>query len=215
MTEVSDENHLLNLFHILYKEKWLISLFLILGAIIGLVYNVLTETTRYKISSTLIINKEQSNIFYESSYTQEDFLMYEKVLNTYLELATSDVIINKVAPQFSSYTNKQIKNMVSVKNIPETFLLEISVQGTDPDELLKLNQSYTKTVIEECYRILPVGHLTIVEEAKLPTSPLPSKRISTLCIGALLGLLIAFCIIYFKSFKYTLKMSISQQTDNI
>lgn len=205
------DNHILNLFKTIRKNKWLISCLFLIGALVGLLFNKLTDKVCYETSATLIINKHTSNLMTNDIYTQEDLAMYEKVLNTYEELAKSDMIITTVASQFPSYDDEQIRQMVTSSTISNTFFLKISVQGEHPQDITQIANTYTQTVINNCYHVLPIGNLTIVAAPQLPTKPLPSNLIPHIVIGAFLGLLIALCLIYYKSLKHMNTLTLINQ----
>lgn len=207
MQEVS----LLDILKEVKRGIWIIACLCLVGVFVAGAMTVVTDKRLYEVTSSLVISKESARIFYDDQYTQADINMYEKISNTYVEIAKSNTVVDQVAEQFPKYTSKEIRKMVTPSAIAGTLILEFKGVGAERKEIMEMTNAYSQVMIEECTRILPVGQLEIVDEAKLPETPLPSKFSLNVIIGFMLGGVLSILIILGRMFYEGSKIRRSEE----
>ena len=196
MQEVS----LLDIFKEVKRGAWIIVCLCLIGAFASGGISIAIDQKLYEAHSSLVISKESARIFYDDQYTQGDINMYEKISNTYVEIAKSNTVVDKIAEQFPQYTSNEIRKMVTPKAVSGTLILEFTGVGPARKEIMEIVNAYSAVMIEECNRILPVGQLEVVDEAKMPETPVPSKIGLNVIIGFMLGGVIAMLVILGRMF---------------
>lgn len=196
MQEVS----LLDIFKEVKRGAWIIVCLCLIGVFVSGGISIAIDQKLYEAHGSLVISKESARIFYDDQYTQGDINMYEKISNTYVEIAKSNTVVDKIAEQFPHYTSNEIRKMVTPKAVSGTLILEFTGVGPVRKEIMEIVNAYSAVMIEECNRILPVGQLEVVDEAKMPETPVPSKIALNVIIGFMLGGVVAMLIILGRMF---------------
>ena len=196
MQEVS----LLDIFTEVKRVAWIIVCLCLIGVFVSGGISIAIDQKLYEAHGSLVISKESARIFYDDQYTQGDINMYEKISNTYVEIAKSNTVVDKIAEQFPQYTSNEIRKMVTPKAVSGTLILEFTGVGPVRKEIMEIVNAYSAVMIEECNRILPVGQLEVVDEAKMPERPVPSKIALNVIIGFMLGGVVAMLIILGRMF---------------
>ena len=189
----------------------LIFLFMVLGGLVVGIYTVETKEVMYESNGKLVVSKESAKIFYEDSYTQSDIVMYEKITNTYVEIAKSNTVYNKVMSAVSGYTKEELMDMISIKSITDTLILELNVKGENPADVFTIAKTYLNAIKEQCDTILPVGTLEILDEAFYPDKDIPPNIVKSILFGALSGVIIAGVVILIKVWMDSSKISTTNQ----
>lgn len=188
-----------------YNRRYMFLVLVLVGIALALLMTLLLSSKEYLASTTLIVNKEEAKLFYEDKYTQGDIDMYEKMMNTYIEIAKSDRVISEVLKKFPEYEKKQLEEMVSQKAVEDTLIIELNVLGSVQGDVAPIANAYGKAVIDTCYQLIPAGSLEVVDEARRPSKAQPYYFIRNLSIGGLsgllLGIIIIFVILYINSTK--------------
>lgn len=196
-----------------YVKKYMI-LILILSIVGGVAlggYTILNEEDTYQCSGKLIISKESAKVFYEDHYTQSDILMYEKITNTYVEIAKSNAVLNEIVKKQKGYNKKQIKDMVTVTTIPGTLILQIDITGRSSTDVYTMTNAYLSEVIQQCAYVMPVGDLIVLDEAELPLNTLPSCFFRNLFIGIAAGAFLGCAFVMLRMFLDSTKIQDSKQ----
>lgn len=188
-----------------YNRRYMFLVLVLVGIALALLMTLLLSSKEYLASTTLIVNKEEAKLFYEDKYTQGDIDMYEKMMNTYIEIAKSDRVISEVLKKFPEYEKKQLEEMISQKAVEDTLIIELNVLGSVQGDVAPIANAYGKAVIDTCYQLIPAGSLEVVDEARRPSKAQPYYFIRNLSIGGLggllLGIIIIFVILYINSTK--------------
>lgn len=107
---------------ILWRRKWIIVITVVLTEIIVII-GTLKATPIYSTSTTLRIASAASGSI--SSY---DYMYADRLMNTYVRLATTTPVLNELKKQL------RLNDLptIDVKTIPETELIQITVEHIDP-----------------------------------------------------------------------------------
>lgn len=194
-------------------KLWLVLALVMVCMIVGVGMTIATEETKYQATSTIVIGKDSERLFYEDKYTQSDILMYEKIANTYVEIAKSQLIIDKVVERFPKFNSSQIREMVTPESVKDTLILRFHTVGRHPAEVVDISNAYTDIMVEECMKILPVGSLEVLDRAEYPNIPMGSKLVRNSVLGFLFGGFVSMVIVMMQVFHKSKKISTPQQIE--
>ncbi|AWI06391.1 Wzz/FepE/Etk N-terminal domain-containing protein [Clostridium drakei] len=184
----------------------------------------------YGAHATAIIVKGDKSIVQnskgEAQYTQNDILLYEKVVDTYVQIAQSNLVIDKTAKELKNYSSSQLKEMITAVpislakssltgGIDNTQIIQLNVVSSNRDEVAKIANAYSKNFIEQSMRILPVGKIEVLDQAETPISPMPTNKAKNIVGGLLFGLLLSVGVVLFRSYVNSLKIRNEKQVKDI
>ena len=148
---------------------------------------------KYEATTKLFIGKQEGNKEGDN-YDNSDVMMYQQLMKTYAELATtSDLVTKALDEAHISYNQEDLKGILSnIKANPgtDTQVLNLSFKGGNPEEVLKVIDAVTDEFITESKELIPNGNVQVIQKAQLPESPIsPNKKLNVV-IGFVLGLII-------------------------
>lgn len=189
----------IDLLHILKEIKRKIIVVIVmmfLGSVITGVYSFFVATPIYQSTANLLLNASEETE--NSGQALNDITMYQKLMTTYVEIAQSDVMKNEVAKDlgYNSYSEiaKVITN-ISVKNTPNSQLLDIAIQGTDRDIIQEYAEVYVKNFKDITASKFKKDNLQVISDAKLQDRPVAPHKMRNIALGAIGGMVVSLLII--------------------
>ncbi|HHV64368.1 MAG TPA: lipopolysaccharide biosynthesis protein [Peptococcaceae bacterium] len=185
------------------KKRWkLVVVFPVIAALLSGIVSFFLLKPVYQASTTLIVGQKPS----ESSMRQAMELLEYNILlankqlaKTYGTIAKSRTVEEKVIKDLNlPLTREQFDAKISVNNVKDTEVLEITVTDHDPQLAANIANAmaaeFTKAVIE----IKKVDNVSIVDEAIAPNSPVkPNKKLNVLiafAVGLMVSVGLAFLL---------------------
>jgi diguanylate cyclase (GGDEF)-like protein len=152
----------------------------------------------YRASMRFILSPNA--VVYESSWdivSSLDVLESRSIINTYKEVLESPSIYGN---------NPEIQNLdqielaedynISVSVVPDTNILEMTVDGPDPEQALFLANAIGSNALDYMNQLYPVYNFNILESPTLPTVPIRPVTLQNaglaLLLGAIIGVVLAF-----------------------
>ncbi|MCH5315952.1 MAG: hypothetical protein J1E81_08560 [Eubacterium sp.] len=167
------EIDLRKIFEMLKKKIVYILLIGIIGAILAACYTNFFIDSKY--TATVKLYAYSSNDYMlspENSISVSQFDASEKIIKTYLEVIKSYAFLEKVADKFDNTISAgQIKGMMSCAQIEGTLAFQISVSSTNAQTAMDVANAIADTCPDEIVRILKVGGVSILDNARKPTAP--------------------------------------------
>ena len=119
-------------------------------------------------------------------------------VKTYVSVAKTPAVLNPVIQDLDlTLSQPELAAMVSASNPPQTLLLNVTVTGTDPEEVAKIANAVAVRYGEQIQRLeTPDGaetspvKVTLIKPAQEPTSPVSPRTKVNLALGLLLGLML-------------------------
>jgi capsular exopolysaccharide synthesis family protein len=116
-------------------------------------------------------------------------------LPTYAQLLTNPIVLNRVVAQNKGLTLKQLNAMLTVKPQPNTQIIELDVQSTDPQLAMQLaNEISLSFSLYVDTQTQPLATVQVLP-AQLPTEPVSPRSLVYAGLGALVGLGLALALI--------------------
>jgi capsular polysaccharide biosynthesis protein len=209
----SEDISLIDIMKILKKRIVFIVFIAVLCAGIMAVKSIFFSAHMYQAYTTAVIVKGDSSIIKDSQYTQNDVLLYQKIAETYIEIAKSNLVIDKTSEELKSYSPSQLRSMVTAVQMGDTQMIQLIVKGINRD-VANIANVYCDNFIKESMRILPVGKIQVLDMAKI-TYQMSTNTLSNIGSGFLLGLLAAIGIVFFRNYIESHKIRNKKQVANI
>ncbi len=170
-------------------RRWL--WLLVLGVVIcgGLTYGVSKLLPPvYRASAILLVN------IGTSTSPNDNFTGSQLAAPTYAQMLTSPQVLRPVLAHHPGLTLKQLSDMVAAKPQPNTSLIELDVDNTDPNFAAQLANEISQSFVSYAAAMHLSGTIQILPAEK-PTDPIRPKPLSYTGIGALVGLGLAIALI--------------------
>lgn len=190
-----EELDLKDLLKLIWKQKLLIILLVIVGGVLGFIYNKYYTTPKYKATTTFLLAQNINET--DTSITSTDVTLNSKLVDNYSELIKSDTVLNETLNQLNLQMNiKELQNNITVEAKKSTEFIELSV-ATKQKELSPLIANKIMEVFtEKVKQIYKVENVHVVDPAVQSNTPYNINTTKYALIGAVIGLVISLTIIF-------------------
>ena len=149
-----------------------------------------TMTPIYSASTTLLVNQTQV----PGTIAYNDILTSERLTRTYKELIGKRPILDDVAERLDISPGRyELAGMISVSVVPDTQLLRLSVESSDPALASSIANATAAAFIAQNTedRLSRPGDVSVVEVATTPSVPIKPNVMMNTLLAAAIGLLLA------------------------
>lgn len=172
-------------------------LFIILtcGVLVGAIAFAYTKfmiaPTYQSVTTTCVVTTAEG-----SNVTSTDFVTGNYMSKDYVEIVKSRSVYETVIEGLElDITVSQLNEMVSVENVTDTRIIEITVTDTDPYRAQKIADAIRVASEIRIKEVIPVQGVEKVDAANLPSRPVAPSMTKNVIIGALIGMFLAVAII--------------------
>ncbi|MEN6461182.1 MAG: Wzz/FepE/Etk N-terminal domain-containing protein [Syntrophomonas sp.] len=174
------------------KKRWLFFItFPLLAALISGIISFYVLKPVYQSSATLIVGKKASNT--EEQLERQLLEASRMLAKTYGEIAKSRTVREQVIAQLGlKMTTDELYSKISVSQVEDTEILEITVTDTNPQlaaDIANVTVWKFATAVVEIKKIDSVG---VIDKAVAPTAPIKPNKMKNILIAFILGLIAAF-----------------------
>lgn len=171
---------LINYLNILVRRKWVIIL-TALFAVLVVAVGTLTTPTKYTAKTAIRILTAKSG---GADYVDYNIQYAERLAGTYVDIATSTPIMEEL----STYVSPIPK--ISVQVIPNTELIEISAESSDPSLAQFAANKLSEILIVQSREIYGSDtKLYVVDPATVPVKPSSTNPFLLIALGLVAGVL--------------------------
>lgn len=184
---------------LLRRHIVMLLLWTVLTGVFGLVVAKFVVVPKYTANVELLVNRRTSEKDNGQAYNdQQADVQY---INTYKDIITNQVILNKVSHDLnSSKTARQygrtytmstgdLKQSIKISNQQNSQVFSVAVKTDDPQKSAAAANSIARVFKKQIKKIMAVNNVTIVSRASVPSAPsFPNVKLFALA-GAILGLL--------------------------
>jgi len=181
---------------LLRRNIWLIlSLTIVFGALTYGYSKLLIKPT-YQSSATVFIQPKVN----ANQISYNDLLTNQKLIDTYTQIAKSNLVVNEVYPIFSQkgLTKTDIVNAITVASIKDTEIIRFSVVTTDANLSASITNKVVTVFIDKVNSIMELDNLKVIDIATSNPSPVGPASLRNGIIGALIGLMLSVGIIFLR-----------------
>jgi diguanylate cyclase (GGDEF)-like protein len=176
---------------------WIIALTLLVSTFVSLLISYFTPPV-YQAVSRFIISPN-AGIFSNSwdIVSSLDTLDRRSIVNTYKELLASQAVYERsleIQNLGSDVINDDYVTTVTV--IPDTNILSLTVEGPDPEIVVKISNAIGREGLEYINQLYPVYNFNILESAEFPTEPIRPEPAQNAALAALLGAIVGVVLAF-------------------
>lgn len=190
MDEKEYEIDLAEVFGIIVNKLWVIILTTaICTAVTFCVSHWFIRPTYSASGSMYVLNSEKRD---SDVLTQSDITTSQKLVDTYIVIMQSDVVLDKVVKDTNlGYTKDDIKKMFSAEAINNTEIFKVTVKNKNPKHAEIIANAFLKISPAEIMRVVKAGSVEVVDYATLPDKPTSPVLWLNTVIGGLAGLILS------------------------
>lgn len=197
-----DEINLQEFLYNLRKKIPVLIIATLIGAILGGVNLIFMTKPMYESSTTLILVKSNSES--NSSITQTDIVLNQKLIGTYSEIIKSRSVAKEVIDSLGiDMSVEELISSITVSSKTDTEILKITVRNDDNNLAPKIASTLANVFTKKVKEIYDINNVAIIDEAEVPTKPYNTNSLKTIGIftfGALLvTVLFIFVVTYFSN----------------
>jgi capsular polysaccharide biosynthesis protein len=175
-----------------FKKLWIIVLITIVFIVGGLTYSFKIKTPMYKSTTSVILASGQT-------ITQSDLTLYQKLINTYTQIAKSRNVLNNTISNLNlTYNYNQLKDNVTVSAVSDTEIINISVVDKSPTLAKKIADSIANNFKDEVASIYNLTNISILDESVVAQTPYNYNILKDTIIYVALGLFIGFVYVFLR-----------------
>lgn len=181
------------------KKRWLMIVSItLIATIISAVFSFFIIKPQYEASTKVFIGKDEGE---NQTYSQNDVLMYQKLMKTYSEaIKTKDLISRSLKGTSLKLEPADVLENLTVVTVTDTQILQIKYKSTNPQEAKAIIEGISDEFIKTSKELVPNGNIQIIESVELPEKPVSPNKKMNIAIAFLLGLMVGVGLAFLLEF---------------
>ena len=181
------------------KKRWLMILSItLIATILSAALSFFVIKPQYEASTKVFIGKDESD---SQAYSQNDVLMYQKLMKTYSEaIKTKDLISRGLKGTSLNLEPNEVLNNLTVVTVADTQILQIKYKSKNPQEAKAIIEGVSDEFIKTSKELVPNGNIKIIEAVELPENPVSPNKKMNIAIAFLLGLMVGVGLAFLLEF---------------
>ncbi|MGG7141942.1 YveK family protein [Clostridium nigeriense] len=181
------------------KKRWLMIVSItLIATIISAAFSFFIIKPQYEASTKVFIGKDESD---NQAYSQNDVLMYQKLMKTYSETIKSRDLVSRGLKSTSLKLDAGVVlNNLTVTTVTDTQILQIKYTSTNPQEAKTVIEAISDEFIETSKKLVTNGNIQVIESVQLPESPISPNKKMNIAIAFLLGLMVGVGLAFLLEF---------------
>jgi capsular polysaccharide biosynthesis protein len=178
---------------LLLQGWWIIALSTLAALIVALVSNFMT-TPMYSATARIVVSPNLSQISGSDIIYSLDALDKRSIASTYAELLNSERIFDLTATELKVEPKLRLKYNRSAVVLPDANILELTVEGPDPQTTALLANGISQRSIAQIQGLYRVYDITLMDPATVPTAPFSPQPLRDAGLAGMLGLVLGIAI---------------------
>lgn len=180
------------------KRFWIVILTTVIAVGISVVMTNRTKVQLYQAKTTMIVNIETYEN--QSVLTSDQISAGQKLAVLYGEIIKSRSVLQPVIEKLNlEMTPQQLAGMISVSQVNDTHIMNLSVTDTDPDRAKAIANTIPGVFTEEVKRTIKANGVEVLDPS-LGGYPIVSNSSNKVLIAGVLGVMIGLFIIFLIEF---------------
>lgn len=190
-----EELDLKEIFWIIWEKKRIVIAVTAILVLIAAIYSFIIQTPKYKSTTTVVLTMSDGEN--ATSVTTNDVTLNQKLLGTYMDIVTRDMIIDKVIEnlQIANLTAAELKSNVTVTTKEDTYVIDITVSNENPEYAARIANEIGKVFSEEISEMYKMNNVYILDNAKVNSTPYNVNPTKYIAIAFLAGIFVSCAII--------------------
>lgn len=192
-----EELDLKEIFRMLWNSRRFIITITIFFVIIAAVYSYVIQTPKYQSYTTIVLTKAENTEGTNSSITQTDVTMNQKLVSTYSEIVKSKTVLAQVISNLhiADLTEDQLRKSVTVSAVEDTEVIKIIVSNQNPEYAAKIANEIGKVFSEKISDMYKINNVYTLDAAEPSSTPYNIKPAKYIAIAMVAGIFISCAII--------------------
>lgn len=149
-------------------------------------------TPKYQSKTSIYVMNQKE----ESTISANDYVTSNYMTKDYEKLITSrPVMVQVIADLELDMTVEELVSMITVENITDTRIIEITVTDTDSFRARVIADAVRVASAIKIKEVMGIEDVNMVEEASLSSSPVSPNVFKNMVIGGMLGVIITIAIV--------------------
>lgn len=183
--------------YILKKSIIALVLFAAIGAALGGVYAQSQRSSTYRAQVSFYLYSKQDYMIDSGAYVNSNDFSYAKnLIQSYTLVLKSDTVLSKVIENAGlTMSSASLAGKIASSTADNTSVFYIYVYDNDPYVAMNIANSIAEVAPEEIAQVVKSGGITVIDYAKLPTTPYMSTNVlKYIMIGGVAGFGVLFVI---------------------
>lgn len=175
-------------FRMLLRSWWIVVLTM-LSAICAALVSSYLATPIFRASARFVVLPNPAYLGGESNVLYSlDTLDKRSVITTYAEILNSPTIYRDTITQLNLKDVNLDDYTYNAVVLPETNIVELSMQGPDPEMVAFLVNNFGQKVVEYVVSLYKVYDMTLLDSATPPTTPISPQPVRDAAVATVVGL---------------------------
>ena len=180
------------------KRFWIVILTTVIAVGISAVMTNRTKVQFYQAKTTMIVIVEKNEN--QAMLTSDQISAGQKLAVLYGEIIKSRAVLQPVIERLNlEMTPQQLAGMISVSQVNETHIMNLSVTDTDPDRAKAIANTIPEVFTEEVKRTIKANGVEVLDPS-LGGYPIVSNSSNKVAIAGVIGVMIGLFIIFLIEF---------------
>lgn len=180
------------------KRFWIVILTTVIAVVMSVVVTNRNKVQFYQAKTTMIVNIETYEN--QSVLTSDQISAGQKLAVLYGEIIKSRSVLQPVIEKLNlEMTPQQLAGMISVSQVNDTHIMNLSVTDTDPDRAREIANTIPGVFTEEVKRTIKANGVEVLDPS-LGGYPIVSNSSNKVAIAGVLGVMIGLFIIFLIEF---------------
>ena len=150
----------------------------------------------YSATAKFYVQNSADTVSTNSSITYSELDAAEKLVNFCIYVIKTDTVMDKVAQDVKLDSKTNLKSMITTTAIEDTMAFQVTVKSRDKNLSANIANSIANIAPEEIVRIVNGGGVSVIDYAKVPSSPSSPDLKKNIAIGALAGFILSFAAFF-------------------
>lgn len=169
----------------------------LLVMVLGMLYSLLFKKPLYYGNVTVILVQENNNYSGNSTLTQSDLALNQKLVTTYSEIMKSRRVLNRVIEELDlNYTVKELQSKISVSSVKDTEIIKIAVSDEDNKQAANIANKISTVFQDEVTEIYNLENISVIDQAETQKTPYNIHTVRDTALFLAAGMVLAIAIIF-------------------
>lgn len=203
MQNFTGELSLADIFRVLWKNKIVIILLLILGFAVAFAKSSYFTDDTYTASGILYVSN-RNDFLDDEEITASDIVTSRTLTTTYIEILKTPSFLKKVKDDACETLSAEgLQASVNIEVIGETELLRVTVTAKSREEAFAMAESLFENAPDKLKSVYQRGEVATVDPPVMPTAANSKGTLNNALIGAIVGAILGVAFAFVRHFLDT------------
>ncbi|WP_350345074.1 Wzz/FepE/Etk N-terminal domain-containing protein [Proteinivorax tanatarense] len=188
------ELDLKDIFYVIRKRIWFVTLITCLAIISSGIVSSLFISPTYSSTTTVMVGKAWEE---GTNLQRSDLDLNRRLAESYGQVVNSRSVTEEVISRLNlELTSIQLQDKLTVNQVRDTEFIKIEAKNNDPMKAALIANTVAEVFMEQVQVIMNVDNVQILDEAIAPDNPVSPRVRLNMAIAAILGLMASVFIVF-------------------